>query len=157
MRPPIFAAAALIALALLPAGCNSPEKQEKAKAKKEKAAKPEIRDASQDTNFQSFLGRLRIAVSKRDQAMISSMLAPDFGWRWESPQPGTPFEYWTQNNSWGELEQLLQQRFTPSGVYMVAPPAFVSDPNYRGYRVGIRQVNGAWRLAYFIAGEDLLQ
>jgi hypothetical protein len=157
MRLRIFAAAVLIAFASLLPGCKSPEKKEQEKAKKEKAAKPEIPDMSTDTNFQAFLGRLRTAVGKRDRQMLSSLLAPDFGWRWENPAPGNPFDYWDQSNTWGELEKLLHERFTPSGVYMVSPPAFASDPKYRGYRMGIRLVNGGWKFAYFITGEDLLQ
>lgn len=158
MRLRIFAAALLFASASLLPGCKTPEKKkEEEKAKKEKESKPEIPDMSRDTNFQAFLGRLRTAVGKRDRQMLSSMLAPDFGWRWENPQPGNPFDYWDQNNSWGELEKLLHERFTPNGVYMVSPPAFAGDSSYRGYRMGLRLVNGGWKFAYFVTGEDVLQ
>jgi hypothetical protein len=163
MRPITLVCLLLTAVWALP-GCNTPEKTEKRKAKKEEAAekaaekarkKPKIPDATQDTNFQAFVGRLRTAVALRDRTTLQSMLAPDFGWRWENPQPGSPFEYWDQQHAWGELEKLLGQRFTPSESFMVAPPEFASDPNYRGYRIGLRQVNGSWRLAYFVTGEDL--
>lgn len=157
MRSRIFAVAVLLVVASLLPGCKTPEKKEKEEAKKEKAAKPEIRDMSTDPNFQAFLGRLRTAVGKRDRQMLASMLAPDFGWRWENPQPGNPYDYWDQTNSWGELEKLLHERFTPSGVYMVSPPEFATNSNYRGYRMGLRLVNGGWKFAYFVTGEDLLQ
>src|SRR4051794_24170451 len=100
MRPRF--AVYLLMLALLSAlpACNTPKEKEKPtdetkKTPKEKAkeqkerAKNSIPDASADTNFQSFLGRLRLAVAKKDRATLSSMMAPDFGWRWENPQPGT--------------------------------------------------------------------
>jgi hypothetical protein len=154
-RSPLFLILPL-ALALALPACQSPEKAEKKKAAAEQKAKEKktIPDASSDTSFQSFLGRLRIAVSKRDQQMLSSMMAPDFGWRWEQPQPGTPFQYWEETNAWPELEKLAHERFTPSGDYMVSPPAFATDNTYRGYRCGARMINGAWKLAYFVTGED---
>ena len=50
---------------------------------------------------------------------------------------------------------MLRKRFAPSGVYMVAPPQFVADPdNYQGYRAGMRTVNGSWKFAYFVAGKE---
>jgi hypothetical protein len=144
------------------AGCaHHEDKPEKEKAKTKEAAKakkPSIPDASGDTSFQSFLGRLRIAVHTKDKPMIQSMMSPDFGWRWDTPPAGeTPFDYWDQNQTWGELETLLNDQFGPSENYMVSPPAFRNDSHYRGYRCGLRQFNGAWRFAYFITGEDVLQ
>lgn len=139
--------------------CKTPDREEKqkAKAKAKETPKPAIPDASADTNFQAFVGRLRIAVSKRDTQMLSAMMAPDFGWRWEQPQPGDPFQYWQETNAWGELERLLHEKFTPSGDYMVSPPAFASDSHYRGYRCGLRMINGTWKFAYFVTGEDPIQ
>jgi len=34
---------------------------------------------------------------------------------------------------------------------MVAPPEVTYDANYRGYRAGLQQVNGAWRFAFFVS------
>jgi hypothetical protein len=108
--------------------------------------------------FQSFLGRLRIAVHKRDRNMLASMMAPDFGWRWEKTAEGdNPFDYWDKTNAWPELEHVVNEHFAPSESFMVSPPAFVTDSSYRGYRAGIRQMNGSWRFAYFVTGEDVLQ
>jgi hypothetical protein len=45
---------------------------------------------------------------------------------------------------------VLQQKFVPHGGFMVAPPQFVSDPQYNGWRAGIQMVSGSWRFAYFV-------
>jgi hypothetical protein len=154
-------------LAVLFAGCQTPDdKKEKKEAAAKKAlekankkdSKPSIPDANDDMLFQSFLGRLRLAVQNKDRVVITSMMDANFGWRWDTPPAGeTAFDYWEQNNLWGELSSLLSERFVPHENYMVAPPKFVTDSSYKGYRVGLRTANGTWKFAYFITGEDVLQ
>ncbi len=135
---------ALLAVTL--AGCDTPYKKSDAQAKKDKL------DMSKDPTFQSFVGRLRIAVKKRDQTMLSSMMTNDFGYRWDDGPPGdSPFAYWDKNNLWNELGDILKGNFVPNSPFMVAPAAVVDDPNYTGYRVGLRQVNGSWRFGYFVS------
>lgn len=113
-----------------------------------------MRDQSSDQNFMSFLGRLRIAVSKHDTAMLSSLMTPDFGYRWDDGPPGeTAFMYWDQHKLWGELSNVLDQKFGVLERYMVAPPQAINDPSYAGYRVGARVVRGSWKLAYFVPAE----
>jgi hypothetical protein len=133
------------------AGCNSLNAPYKKKDEEEK--KP-MRDQSGDQTFMAFLGRLRIAVAKRDRAMLASMMTTDFGWRWDAPPAGeTPFAYWDQQNTWGDLQQLLKKQFVTNGTYMVAPPQVVTDKNYAGFRVGLRTENGSWKFAYFVPAE----
>ncbi len=151
-----------VALAICFSGCAHPPKKdspaEAAKKKKAEAAKTAMKDVSSDTSFQAFVGHLRTAVTRKDRAEIAQMLTPDFGYRFDTPPAGeTPFDYWDKNNAWPELELLLTKKFSPKGAYMVAPPKFVDDDTYRGYRAGIRLVTGSWKLAYFVSGEDLLQ
>ena len=131
------------------AGCQAPYK------KKDDEDKKPLKDQSGDTSFQAFLGRLRIAVSKHDQAVLGSMMTKDFGYRWDAPPPGeTVFSYWDQNNVWPELSAILREKFAPSDVYMVSPHQFIVDPdNYQGYRAGMRVSGGSWKFAYFIAGK----
>lgn len=131
-------------------GCQSPYK------KKDDEDRKPLKDQSNDTSFQAFLGRLRIAVAKRDRDVLTSMMTNDFGYRWDTPPPGeTVFSYWDENNVWPELSAMLREKFAPSGVYMVAPTQFVADPdNYHGYRAGMRTVGGSWKFAYFIAGKE---
>jgi len=133
------------------------QKEKDKKKKEEDKLKPKIPDMSGDVNFQSFVGRLRLAVSRHDRATLSQMMTPDFGYRWDPPMAGeTCFDYWDQQNLWPELQKVLSQRFVPNGPYMVAPQQFVDESNYSGYRAGVRLVNGGWRFGYFISGQDPL-
>ena len=127
------------------AGCASLHKKKKDKKKADMA------DVSADTSFQAFQGRLRKAVAKRDTQMLSTMMTSNFGYSWEANGEGAGvFDYWSQNNLWPELELVLKEKFVPSGNFMVAPPEVTYDANYRGYRAGLQQVNGAWRFAFFV-------
>ena len=129
------------------AACETPyKKQDK------EDAKP-LKDQSSDTTFQAFVGRLRIAVAKRDRQTLTSMMAPNFGYRWDVTTPMPPeaaFAYWDEQNLWPELSGILRERFVAEGLYMVAPPP---DDRYRGYRAGMRVVGGSWKFAYFVSGE----
>lgn len=122
--------------------------------KKDDEEKKPMQDQAGDQSFQAFLGRLKIAVAKRDVNTLSTMMTSDFGYRWDDAPPGeNAFLYWDQHNLWGELAQLLQQKFGPHERYMVAPKQAIDDPTYTGYRVGARAVRGSWKLAYFVPPE----
>jgi hypothetical protein len=123
----------------------------KTKKKDGSQVEPGITDQSGDVNFQSFIGRLRKAVAAHDVPTIASMMTPTFGFRMEPPGEGEGvFQYWDENALWPELELILKEKFVPSGNFMVAPPQFASDPQYRGYRAGMAQINGTWKFAYFV-------
>ena len=133
------------------AACQAPYK------KKDDADKQPFKDQSGDQAFQAFLGRLRNAVARQDRAMLASMMAPDFGYRWENPPAGeTVFSYWEEHNVWPDLANTLRQDFVPHDRYMVAPAAVVNDPNYKGYRAGMRIVGGSWKFGYFVPTEGVL-
>ena len=130
------------------AGCEAPYK------KSDAAEKRPLKDQGGTQSFQGFVGRLRTAVGKKDRAVLASMMTADFGYRWDDPAPGeTVFDYWDQNNVWPELGRMLREKFEPNDLYMVAPAAVVTDPNYAGYRAGMRIVGGSWRFAYFVPAE----
>ncbi len=136
---------ALMALVLV--GCSSADK------KKPEISKPpgDLKDQSGDASFQSFASRLRKAVAKRDKVMLASMMTPDFGFSWAEGGEGPEvFNYWDANQLWPELQGVLSEKFVPSGDYMVAPAEVTYNPDYAGYRAGLRLVNGAWRFAYFV-------
>jgi len=127
------------------AGCESPYKKSDAEERKP------LREAAKDPTFQAFVGRLRIAVSKKDRQMMAQMMAPDFGYRWDNPPPGEViFDYWDKHKLWGELASVLRKGFAPNENYLVAPPEVVTTQNYTGYRAGMRIVGGSWRFAYFV-------
>ena len=132
--------------ALTLTGCESPYK------KSEKKREVEKKNASNDPTFQSFLGRLKTAIDKKDYEMLRTMMAPDFGYRWDNPPPGDSiFAYWDLNNQWPELRRLMQQPFMPLEDFMVSPPDFADHPeSFTGYRVGLKQVGGSWRFVYFV-------
>lgn len=141
---PLFLLALLIALS----GCEAPYK------KKDDADKQPFKDQAGDQGFQAFLGRLRQAVAKRDHSMLRSMMSPDFGYRWDTPPVGeSPFIFWEKNNIWPEIGTVLREDFAPNERFMVAPPAAVTDPNYKGWRAGMRIVGGSWKFAYFVPTE----
>ncbi|HWL54474.1 MAG TPA: hypothetical protein VNQ90_18690 [Chthoniobacteraceae bacterium] len=138
-----------LALPLLLTSCKTTEEKEK-----DQIAAPtgSLRDQSGDVSFQGFVSRLRKAASKRDVEMMANMMTPDFGYSWEpgGEGPGV-FRYWDKNNLWPELNLILRESFVLSGDFMVAPPQVATDPDYHGYRAGLRMVNGSWRFAYFVS------
>jgi hypothetical protein len=145
-----------LAAAFVVGGCQTPaQKKEKLKqAELKKKAKADLREESNDVDFQAFLGRLRKAVAKRDVETIKSMMTEDFGYKLEPAMSGPGvFQYWEQENLWPELDGILSERFVKKGAFMVAPPQF-ADPslNYDGYRIGITRVRGSWKFAYFVNG-----
>jgi hypothetical protein len=148
----IFRPFLCILLVVAFASCQSPYK------KKDEDAKKPMQDQSGDQSFQSFLGRLRIAVKKQDQAVLTSLMMPDFGYRWDAAPPGeSVFQYWSMNDLWPILDGIVDQKFVPNGVYMVSPPQVVTDASYHGYRAGLRLLRGSWRFAYFVPGEGAPQ
>ena len=141
--------AVLLFAVIFLAGCPKPEKKPNPAKGKEK---PQIKDQNADTSFQAFLGRLRKAVEARDKVTLVSMMAPDFGYRWDNAPDGeTAFAYWDRKQLWGQLASVMRERFTPHDAFMVAPPQFAQNENYPGYRAGLSQINGSWRFAYFVS------
>lgn len=139
-------------LATLLIACETPYK------KSDAAEKKPLKDAAKDQSFQAFVGRLRIAVTKKDKVMMASMMTQDFGYRWDPAPPGElAFDYWDAHNVWPHISEVLNTQFEPKDLYMVAPPEAVKDPNYSGYRAGIRVVSGSWRFAYFVPSEAAAQ
>ena len=144
----IFRLSLCILLTCALTGCEAPYKKKDADDRKP------LKDQSHDQTFQAFLGRLKIAVGNKDRQMLATLMASDFGYRWDTPPPGEGvFDYWDHNNLWPELAGLLRQRFVPNELYMVSPPEVVTKPGYAGYRVGMRTVGGSWKFAYFVPGE----
>ena len=134
--------------ALLLSGCETPYKKKDAEEKKP------LKDVAGDQSFQAFVGRLRAAVAKKDLPMLTTMMAADFGYRWDAaPASENVFTYWDEKGVWAELDAVLKEQFVPVDNYMVAPPQFASDPNYNGYRAGLRTIKGSWKFAYFVPAE----
>lgn len=138
---------------LVLSGCSTPYKEKDELDRKERTGE-QIKDQSKDTSFQAFVGRLRIAVGRKDRVMLTTMMVPpnEFGYRWDpAPAGESPFDYWDQNNLWSELSFALDQPFAPHETYMV------SGETPKAYRAGLRLYNGGWRLAYFVGPEEVQQ
>jgi hypothetical protein len=153
----------LLGLIVAITGCGLFDRKKKDPAAEtgsaEEAAKKEapMKNMSEDTSFQSFMGLLRKAVERRDFATLGKMMVPDFGYRWDDPPQGdNVFAYWDRNQIWNELSLVLNEDFAPKGQFMVAPRAFADDPvNFRGFRAGMMLVNGSWKFAYFVGDEPV--
>jgi hypothetical protein len=140
-------------------GCASHGKNDKDKksAAKKEETKPQ---EGADSDFQSFLGRLRSAAQAHDMQGMAQMMTPDFAYVMGS----TPnqdrkgegvFQYWDENGLWPELEGILSEKFVKKADYMVAPPQFANPAiDYDGYRAGIRRQAGAWKFVYFVNGHS---
>lgn len=134
-------------------GCNSPKEKPAKTPDRSPVAKPvsAAKEESGDVAFQSFVSRLSAAVAAHDLPTLASMMASDFGHRWDaSPQGETPFDYWDKNNLWPELQTVLSSRWTAHDGFMVAPPQMIQDPDYHGFRAGVAMVDGSWKFSYFV-------
>ena len=130
------------------AGCLTPEKKS---GRKNKPAPTDMKSQEGDVSFQSFIGLLRKAAEARDTQMLATMMTENFGYRLDPPGEGEGvFQYWDENNLWGEVQSVLNKKFVAKGIFMVAPAEFVLDPNYTGYRAGVTWYGNSWKLAYFI-------
>ncbi len=142
----LFRLLLLPALAFALAGCGIT-------GKKERIVGPpgDLENQSGDVSFQAFVTRLRAAAAKRDTVTLSMMMTPDFGYSWAAGGEGPGvFDYWDARNLWPDLQAVLRERFVPSGNYMVAPAEVTLNPDYPGFRAGLRLVNGSWRFSYFV-------
>jgi hypothetical protein len=147
-RPMKFCSLLFLLAALLCTGCFESSK----KSAKGKKKPDDTKDQSSDVSFQGFVGNLKIAAQRHDREMLATMMAPNFGYRWDDAPPGEdPFSYWDKNNLWPELVSLLKDNWVPYEGYMVVPPQLSIDQEYRGYRAGVQQVNGSWKFAYFVS------
>ena len=111
--------------ATLLAGCNSAKEKPLTPPDRSPVAKPAspAKEESGDVAFQSFVSRLRAAVAAHDLPTLASMMAKDFGHRWDAaPQGESPFEYWDKNNFWPELQTVLSSRWTPHDGFILKRP-----------------------------------
>ncbi len=136
----------LLAAAVSFPACKSTEK--KKEEKPAAATRPDLPDRSGDVSFQSFVGRLRAAVAKRDAVVLASMMTPNFGYDLDQNLSGPGvFAFWDQNGLWEELTLVVNEKWVPFENYMVAP-----SPGTAGYHAGVSRVGGSWKFVYFVKG-----
>jgi len=132
-------------------GCDTTQKKKDQAAAKAKAQEQDLEDVGGDPDFMAFISHLRQAVANHDVDTLAPMMTTNFGYCLNPVGEGDGvFKYWDQLNLWPQLESVLQNHFVPKGNFMVAPPAFATDPNFHGYRVGLVSVDGGWKFAYFV-------
>ncbi len=148
----------LLVLVIGLTGCKSAAKRKKDAAAAQVKTDSQATEVNADTDFQSFLGRLRKAMRTRDMNALAAMMTPDFAYLLgdttsQDRKGEGVFQYWDENGLWPELEGVVSETFVKKEDYMVAPPQFANPAlEYDGYRAGIRRVNGSWKFVYFING-----
>ncbi len=96
--------------------------------------------------------RLMEGAITRDQAVIQSLLAPDFAWREDhAPVEEEPYDFWNRHRLWSQFGVVLKESPIRHEGLMVAPKDSFRE-GYKGPKVAWRQVGGEWRLAYFYPG-----
>ncbi len=148
----------LLVAAISASGCKSAAKREMRQEAAQIKKDARTTETNSDLDFQSFIARLRKAVTRRDMNTLAAMMTPDFayvlGATSEQDKKGDGvFQYWDENGLWPELEGIVSEQFVKNQDFMVAPPQFANPAiEYDGYRAGIRRVNGSWKFAYFVNG-----
>lgn len=148
----------LLVAAISASGCKSAAKREMRQEAAQIKKDARTTETNSDLDFQSFIARLRKAVTRRDMNTLAAMMTPDFayvlGATSEQDRKGDGvFQYWDENGLWLELEGIVSEQFVKNQDFMVAPPQFANPAiEYDGYRAGIRRVNGSWKFAYFVNG-----
>ncbi|MEO7933049.1 MAG: hypothetical protein ABIT76_07815 [Chthoniobacterales bacterium] len=146
----LFLAAALL-MGL--ASCKTPAQKAEQEKKADELSRQ--RDQVQDDSFKAFVGRLRKAVANKDIRVMSTMMTADFGYSWAPGSDGYGcFKYWDDNQLWPELQRVVNSQFLPNGNFLVAPPEFAADPNYTGFRAGIKREKGSYKFAYFVPAQE---
>lgn len=159
LRGMILRSLCVIFTVMVLVGCpKSDKKPNKGKGQPTAGEQPPTKDQNDDVAFQGFVTRLRKAVASRDVPTLSSMMASDFGYRWDdAPEGETPFAYWDEHNLWGAFRSLVKEEWVPHDGFMVVPAQFARDESYSGYRAGLTMISGGWRLAYFVPAPPATQ
>ncbi len=143
--------------ALFLGGCKTPKATaDKPEVEKKKESEWVHPNDGGDTEFRSFVGKLRKAAAEKDVRSLSRLMTEDFGYSWEPGSDGYGcFKYWDDNNVWPELQRVVGSQFLPNGGYLTAPPEFHDDPAYAGFRAGVRKDQGVYKFAYFVPAQNV--
>lgn len=95
------------------------------------------------------------AAGARDVAALRKLMADQFTYTTgDEPSADTAVLVWQADPSiLAELDKVLDAgcAHDPTRREVVCPAAFLQDPGQAGYRVGFREVDGAWLMASFTA------
>ncbi len=109
-------------------------------------------DVATTNDFRTFLRMIRDAAKRRDAEALAPLMTPNFGYNMEPVMEGPGvFEFWEENNVWGQLELVVGFEFIEHEGFMVAPPQFAREgKSYTGWRAGMVRTRDGWRFAYFV-------
>jgi hypothetical protein len=118
------------------------------------AAPPRVAAAA---GLAEFVLAVREAAGRRDEAALHPVMATDFTFSLEGGGgPGNAFRRWEFQGfrALDNLPPLLDRGLaTRDSVIWAAPPAFVTDPEYRGPRAGFRRnAQGRWEWIFLVGG-----
>lgn len=130
----------------------------KTRARVAKAERP-APDASKFTGVPEaaakVLAEVETAARTRDSVRLRSSMADEFTYSLgDAPSADTAVVIWQADPAvLTELAGILSQGCVPKDDQIVCPAAFRDDPDYLGYRAGFAQVDGAWKMIFFVKGD----
>ena len=97
------------------------------------------------------------AAASRDVGRLRPLMADEFTYSFgDSPSAETAIVMWQADPTiLAELGKALSAgcaEDTKDGQ-VVCPAAFLTDGNFAGYRAGFRNIGGAWKMVFFVAGD----
>ncbi len=97
------------------------------------------------------------AAASRDVGRLRPLMADEFTYSFgDSPSADTAIAMWQADPAiLAELDKALSAGCAQDkkDAQVVCPAAFLSDGNFAGYRAGFRDVGGAWKMVFFVAGD----
>ena len=97
------------------------------------------------------------AATNRDVGKLRPLMADEFTYSFgDSPSADTAVVMWQADPTiLAELGKVLAAGCAqdPKDGQVVCPAAFLTDANFAGYRAGFRNLGGAWKMVFFVAGD----
>ena len=97
------------------------------------------------------------ASGARDVGRLRAVMADEFTYSFgDAPSADTAVLVWKADATiLSELNKTLGAgcAMDTTKAQVVCPAAFLTDGNFTGYRVGFAQVNGHWKMTFFVAGD----
>jgi len=97
------------------------------------------------------------AASQRDVGKLRPLMADEFTYSFgDSPSADTAIVMWQADpNLLAELGKALAAGCAQDrkDAQVVCPAAYLTDQSFTGYRAGFRNLGGAWKMVFFVAGD----
>lgn len=103
------------------------------------------------------IAQVEQAAGQHDVGRLRPLMADEFTYSFgDSPSADTAIVMWQADpNIFAELGKALAAgcAHDRKEAQVVCPAAFLTDQNFAGYRAGFRNVGGAWKMVFFVAGD----